>query len=447
MKLPRRLGWIAALTLLVVFGATLAWMGRRPGEVQERLNRLRAAGLPTTSAELNTWYPAVPDPENAATLFLAAASGLRSVSVPGLELDFSRRPSRTNGVSEQLLSANRAYLATNAPALRAMHAALQHPGARYPINLTAGVLTTLPHLASVKGYAQQLGLFAEMAAECGEAELASQCLLDGVKLSRTLQKEPTVISFLVLIACEAITSSSAERVFHHIQFTPEQLVQMQTAFGSAAAEISHAPAMLGELCMNLDAFRLPAGRQFQSFVMAGGGGSGVGPENVVMWLYSVSGLQNRDLKVMVNYYDRSREIAALSPTMRRLETEKLNGEVEGRFRSQFIPIAKMMLPALFKVEAKATRQYSTFRCAEVACAVERWRLAHGGALPESLDALVPAFLASVPEDPMDGKPLKFKARPRGFVVYSIGEDGTDDGGTPRIPGSSKHWDYTFVVDR
>jgi hypothetical protein len=447
VKFPRRSGWIVALALLVVFGATLAWMGRRPGEVQERLNRLRAAGLPTSSAELNTWYSAVPDSENAATLFLAAASGLRSVSVPGLELDFTRRPSRTNGVSEQLLAANRAYLATNAAALRAIHAALQHPRNRYPINLNAGVLTTLPHLASVKGYAQQLGVCAEMAAECGQPELASQCLLDALKLSGTMQHEPTVISFLVTIACEAITTSSAERVFHHAQFTSERLAEIQTAFSTAANELSYAPAMLGELCMNLDAFRLPAGRQFQTFVMAGGGNSGIGLESFVLWLYSASGLQNRDLAVMVNYYDRSREIASLSPTKRRLETEKLNKELEGRFKSQFIPLAKMMLPSILHVEGKATRQYAIFRCAEVACAVERWRLAHGGALPESLEALVPAFLSSVPEDPMDGRPLKFKARPKGFVVYSIGEDGTDDGGAPRKSGSNQSWDYTFVVDR
>lgn len=447
MKFPRRSGWIVALAVLVVFGATLAWMGRRPGEVQERLSRLRAAGLPTSSVELNTWYSAVPDSENAATLFLAAASGLRSVSVPGLELDFTSRASRTNGVSEQLLTANRAYLATNAAALRAIHAALQHPRSRYPINLNAGVLTTLPHLSSIKGYAQQLGVCAEMAAECGQPELASQCLLDALRLSRTLQNEPAVISFLITIACEAITTGSAERVFHHVRFTPEQLAEFQTAFSTAAIELSYAPAMTGELCMNLDAFRLPAGRQFQSFVMAGGANTGIGIESFVLWLYSASGLQNRDLAVMVNFYDRSRELAALSPTKRRVEAEKLNAEVEKRFRSQFIPVARMMLPALFKVEAKTTRQYAVLRCSEVACAVERWRLAHGGALPESLDALVPAYLASVPEDPMDGRPLKFKARPKGFVVYSIGEDGTDDGGAPRKSGSNKPWDYTFVVDR
>ena len=447
MKFPRRSGWIVALAVLVVLGATLAWMGRRPGEVQERLNRLRAAGLPTSSAELNTWYSAVPDSENAATLFLAAASGLRSVSVPGLELDFTRRPSRTNGVSEQLLTANRAYLATNAAALLAIHTALQHPRSRYPINLNAGVLTTLPHLASIKGYAQQLGVCAEMAAECGQPELASQCLLDALSFSRTLQNEPTVISFLITIACEAITTSSAERVFHHVRFTSEQLAEFQTAFRTAANELSYAPAMTGELCMNLDAFRLPAGRQFQSFVMAGGANTGIGLESFVLWLYSASGLQNRDLAVMVNYYDRSRELAALSPTKRRVEAEKLNAEVEKRFRSQFIPVARMMLPALFRLEAKTTRQQAMLRCAEVACAVERWSLAHGGALPDALDALVPTFLAAVPEDPMDGRPLKFKPRPKGFVVYSIGEDGTDDGGAPRISGSNKPWDYTFIVDR
>jgi hypothetical protein len=137
----------------------------------------------------------------------------------------------------------------------------------------------------------------------------------------------------------------------------------------------------------------------------------------------------------------------LPATRRRIEAERLNQQVEQQLRSHFLLFARMLIPSLERAEPKAARQYAVLRCAEVACAVERWRLAHAGALPPSLDALVPQFLAAVPEDPMDGKPLKFRPRRLGFVVYSIGEDGTDDGGTEHTPGKTNRWDYTFVVER
>lgn len=51
-----------------------------------------------------------------------------------------------------------------------------------------------------------------------------------------------------------------------------------------------------------------------------------------------------------------------------------------------------------------------------------------GRFPETLDELVPDDLDSIPIDTYDGKPLKYRFDPDGPVVYSIFENGTDDGG-------------------
>lgn len=53
-----------------------------------------------------------------------------------------------------------------------------------------------------------------------------------------------------------------------------------------------------------------------------------------------------------------------------------------------------------------------------------YRHATGG-LPNYLDALVPTYLAAVPEDHYDGSPLRYSAESR--IVYSVGDDFTDDG--------------------
>jgi hypothetical protein len=63
-----------------------------------------------------------------------------------------------------------------------------------------------------------------------------------------------------------------------------------------------------------------------------------------------------------------------------------------------------------------------------AIALKRYSLRHGR-LPDTLDALVPEFLSSVPVDYMDGKPLKYRSNGDGtFRLYSVGANFIDDGG-------------------
>jgi len=66
--------------------------------------------------------------------------------------------------------------------------------------------------------------------------------------------------------------------------------------------------------------------------------------------------------------------------------------------------------------------------AQIVCALERYRLAHGK-YPETLDGLVPQFIDKLPHDIIGGQPLKYRRTSDGqFLLYSIGWDETDDGG-------------------
>jgi hypothetical protein len=68
----------------------------------------------------------------------------------------------------------------------------------------------------------------------------------------------------------------------------------------------------------------------------------------------------------------------------------------------------------------------------VALALEAYRRGHGGTYPTSLDQLVPALLPAVPEDPCDGKPVRYRLIDGRPIVYSVGMDGDDDGGKPLV---------------
>ena len=62
---------------------------------------------------------------------------------------------------------------------------------------------------------------------------------------------------------------------------------------------------------------------------------------------------------------------------------------------------------------------------------------------------MPEYLAAIPADPFDGKPLRYKKAQKGYVIYSIGLDRQDDGGKglrPEMPPEAKY-DLVFSVGR
>lgn len=78
--------------------------------------------------------------------------------------------------------------------------------------------------------------------------------------------------------------------------------------------------------------------------------------------------------------------------------------------------------------AAAAQVTALVRAARVIVAIERFRQASRGALPLSIDAVVPAYLPAVPGDPYSGQPMRYRALSSGYVVYSVGSDRKDDGG-------------------
>jgi hypothetical protein len=87
------------------------------------------------------------------------------------------------------------------------------------------------------------------------------------------------------------------------------------------------------------------------------------------------------------------------------------------------------LPGLADRARRFAHTQSSTDLARVAIALERFRLAHGG-YPDTLANLTPQFLQNIPHDVINGQPLKYRRTDDGqFVLYSVGWDEKDDGGT------------------
>jgi ABC-type transport system involved in multi-copper enzyme maturation permease subunit len=95
--------------------------------------------------------------------------------------------------------------------------------------------------------------------------------------------------------------------------------------------------------------------------------------------------------------------------------------------------------------AQLRLQVARVRSAIVAIACERFRLVNGR-WPNRLEELIPKYLTQIPPDPYDGKPLRFKRRPDSVVVYSVGADLIDNGGSlERGPVSAPGLDIGFQI--
>jgi len=110
---------------------------------------------------------------------------------------------------------------------------------------------------------------------------------------------------------------------------------------------------------------------------------------------------------------------------------KLDDRLEKKFRSVtrvFYLISAIAIPDYKKAFVRAAKTEAARRLAITAIALRRYELKHGKPAPD-LPSLVPEFLSDVPRDCMDSQLLKYRANPDGSaVLYSIGEDGKDDGG-------------------
>ena len=105
---------------------------------------------------------------------------------------------------------------------------------------------------------------------------------------------------------------------------------------------------------------------------------------------------------------------------------------------------KVLLPLYFAPPTVAEREAALNTAfTEVGTALEVWKQREG-AYPERLEQLVPGDLASIPADPWhpEASPLRYEVRgsageasTQSVLLYSVGENGVDDGGVAGLDGS------------
>jgi hypothetical protein len=385
--------------------------------VKRQMEAIRAAGLPASPGELNPWYKTVPAKENRAVRLLDAARDM--VEAPAHLLK------RSEEVFPKHHDAVAAYLEENKPALEQLHRAIELPVSRFPVDFTPGFATLLPHLSQMKKLENLLKLDAEYQARTGNAAGAYRSIVAGFAVASAIRPEPLYISELVSAACASIAVKALEDSLNHTQFNLAQLSSLSTILAEQEAEGLDGlfRGLVGERAIGIDAFKMSF-KQIDSL-----GGSSIPGMATDNWLgvlafqaYSASGLRGRDralyLELMSAMIDSTRR--QFPDALRRsAEVDKM---IEERFTTglgRLAIISRMLIPALRKGTTKEAHLCANLRCAQVALAVERYRLDHKGALPSAVEELAPRYLHKLPKDPFDDSPLIYERLPsNGYRILS-----------------------------
>jgi len=429
---------VAAL-IGILLCAGLFVSGRQAGqEVERELARLRAAGEPATAEDLDAFYARPPADQDVTSLFLAALAPLEGPAfesdAKGLPIVGESIPIPPPGQPWAEQPAVEKLLAKYADSLEKLHEAARRGGAaRYPVKFEDGENMLLPDAQALRVAARLLALEAHVRAHRGDPNGAAESILAMLAAGESLRDEPILVSQLVRIAVQGIASGTLEKLLPRAQFSEADLVRLQARFQGLNCDEGMLRALMGDRVMGLEGMLA---------LMSSPGG---GPRGLAGLLIT------RDHLVQA-YLESMDEViaAARQPLPGRLdEVDALEAEMK-QFVKTAGPIAKLRklmpalaLPAIQAYVTAGARANATAQVTATAIAAHRWRLKHGK-LPPGLETLVPEFLLAVPLDPFDGKPLRWVIKGDELVVYSIGHNRVDDGGTRQV---GLEGDVVFTLPR
>jgi hypothetical protein len=277
-----------------------------------------------------------------------------------------------------------------------------------------------------RSVAYLLGEAAILRAQDGDADGALTACCAILLSQRANGDEPFYISMLVRVAVRAVARSKLERTLAQGRPSDAALAQMQKLIDEELKENLLLVGARGERAFNDEALadlqKSPL-KVRQMMVKTGPGGPGpslLTLENLRMLL---PGSIKMTRAAMLQFNNRVVAIARKPVEQQIEDVQALDAS-----SAELPALSRMIAVAVVKFAKATWRDIAQMLCAKVMLAAERYRRVEGH-WPEGIADLVPRYLAAVPSDPFDGQPLRMRRFGEGLVIYSIGENRVDDGGS------------------
>lgn len=409
------LGVLALVSLALVWLAVANWQANR--SLAAKIEDLRERNLPTSLADLARTPP--PPDKNAATYLLRAKDTLDEIVAAVDKVCHAAGDTNADSTQYELLMTGtpspdvlqgvREALASNPEGLSLIEQASRCPdcdwqfdysGKTMPEAGDAWALDNVTGITSTKRQAFRVLRFqtAVLLAEQKPQQALEVCHTM-LRLHRLFAGDPLLLNYLVSSAIYSlVTTESLNQVLRAGTFSAEDHARLEETLSADDLAANFRNALVTERAYSLEAFDEMRGLR-------------------ALLLMSRMPWFTNDNLAMADLFD------TVADSTSRPYDEKLRAELENYQDGGTFTV--LTLPAMSASRATFARQLAAQRTARVLNRLVE--LDPGGEKNLALDQL--NLPADVLIDPYDGQPLRHKYTPNGWLVYSVGKNLQDDGGT------------------
>lgn len=458
----RRILIVSGALLVVLVGARLWWGWEAHGRLQAEIDGYIAAGEPIYPADFDP--PPMRPEENAAKLYLDAEAALNLNPTQGDLV--SKLVGEYAEIRERLDEVER-FVGANAEAFELVRRAGELKKFDWGNRIRSPAINfMLPNLSMHRHMSKTLSITATYHAERGNDAEALTTLVDSFRFSEAIDHKPFLIVHLVAMACRSLVLHDIEHVAPTLSLSPEPSERDDS---STTAPRKLAQLLIAEL-LDERSFQAALVRAMQAdrmilldsaqLVLRGDAGvgsfAGWGPIAPPPWweralALPLTPMVELDALLGVRFCSALVEGGKKPnwPSARAVFPPKPRdwSPLERLMR----PVSGLILASLDRVVFLHFRALVETRMAAITLAIRMYETDHGGR-PEALAELVPEYLPAVPLDPLAAadRPIGYLPDAPKPLLYSVGENGTDDGGSYGLYANGavdiKQLDLPFFLD-
>lgn len=427
---------VASILVPVAYGI---WFAAGAGGYKAEIARIKAAGEPVSAAEL-AGKP-IADSENGAVIYrkvfpmLPRVAEKRDSETLASFLDHEERAR-----DPKLWSQARQIVRRYSAALPIAREAAAKPKCQFRVDWRNPLEAEFPHYKHLRFLARLAGAKAVLDARAGDSHTAAVSLELTYTLSGAMKDEPGLIGALVRYAMIRCASQSLSEVCRGTAMSEADSTRLSAAIGRIQLDGSLANAFRGERAQAIVVF----GR-----LRSGADGSGerrfYGTLFGRTWLDSDESYYLREMRALIG--KAARPYRSLRSYLAKHEDDV----------PRYAMMSGIMLPFGVRAAAAQDTAIATLRGDRIFLGLLAYR-SRFRAYPDRLNDLRKLNWRAA-DDPFSGRPFIYRREGAGFVLYSIGDDLKDNGGTeatkptahPSIPsewpGKPVYSDIVWKRDR
>ena len=390
---------------------------------------LRSAGRPMDAKDLIP--KEVPLDDNAAPLYESAFALLASESFGERDLGRALRDTALEYLAQPDSEDKRDAFAplldhpVAAQALERIERAAARTRCRFNLDYSQGPMLQTPHVKGMIHVGRLLPAKAVLEARRGDPARAWQTMQTALHMANALRDEPLLLSALIRIAMARQAIDALQLVA--ATAPPDDETAARTSALLLALEDVAAP-----LARAVDGERILSG----DWILANWS-PGSAKE------FGAEGTTCMPPAFLMGYrpllqFNHAWYLKTMGDWAAKFERAPWQESLPTRDTEYSLPwyalTATIVVPSLAGPFSRAGQLQAAARVARTGLALLRHESVHG-ALPPTLAEIDPSILPEIPLDPFTGQPLVYRPDGHGFLLYSLGENHADDGGTPESPAN------------